>query len=509
MKRLILYLVLVGLLLVRPLFGTDFFVSHETGASDNEGDGTTGSPYRTLQKAFDVAGAGDVVKLKNDANGTTSQADYVFNMELTNLPGTWSTTFHGFQPDVDQGWSNNDHDQKVMYLKDDVDLDIYGYVIDATTTTSRGFLRCTAGEVLGREPDNADTLTLIGVGDQYAAVPITTGGDLATNSWMEITSAQETQSVIDLDNIEVVRESVEGAIEVRADMVKISNLEFTDSATPGDRNYGILSNDTDVATTVHTGAWVTDCTFTNVSTGVHLSPLDSDDVRHEMCIIENNTAQMNDFGSHSTMFFIANGSGTIRYNVITGYVSSHNVSANNIIIGINLGSGSIYGNEIRDVPIADILSGYFAAIGCTDSKISEIRNNVIFNVTHEETETLAGAIYLGGGTVCDAMYNNIIMSCTYGFNSGSNVGYSAFTEYNCIYDTDNDYTGTGIVNNGNNITSDPKFKDATSGDFRLRNSSPCLNTGKPTLNSGFSDMGAWQRQSGITRNNWNSRSRNR
>jgi hypothetical protein len=39
---------------------------------------------------------------------------------------------------------------------------------------------------------------------------------------------------------------------------------------------------------------------------------------------------------------------------------------------------------------------------------------------------------------------------------------------------------------------DPRLVDPAGGDYRLRPNSPCLNTGKPTLAVGFTDIGAWQ-----------------
>jgi len=51
-------------------------------------------------------------------------------------------------------------------------------------------------------------------------------------------------------------------------------------------------------------------------------------------------------------------------------------------------------------------------------------------------------------------------------------------------------------NDAHSIEADPEFVDANNGDFRLKPSSPCLNAGKPTLNGGYTSMGAWQ---GISR----------
>lgn len=73
-------------------------------------------------------------------------------------------------------------------------------------------------------------------------------------------------------------------------------------------------------------------------------------------------------------------------------------------------------------------------------------------------------------------------SCAYCIGSG------ALT--NAWYDSDNARNFKGKYS----IEEDPQFVDAPNNDFRLKPTSPCLNTGKPTLHSGCSSMGAWQRK---------------
>lgn len=65
--------------------------------------------------------------------------------------------------------------------------------------------------------------------------------------------------------------------------------------------------------------------------------------------------------------------------------------------------------------------------------------------------------------------NCIIYDNTGTFNSGAG-NFDSFT-YSCFYNTTDTPSGTGV------ITSDPLFVDAPNYDFRLRPSSPCINTG--------------------------------
>lgn len=61
------------------------------------------------------------------------------------------------------------------------------------------------------------------------------------------------------------------------------------------------------------------------------------------------------------------------------------------------------------------------------------------------------------------------------------------------------WSNTYPDNDANSIVADPLFMDAANADFRLKPTSPCLNAGRPTLGSGYTDMGAWQRISRIRR----------
>ena len=63
--------------------------------------------------------------------------------------------------------------------------------------------------------------------------------------------------------------------------------------------------------------------------------------------------------------------------------------------------------------------------------------------------------------------------------------------YNCIFGASTVFQNTDSLSS-TDITDDPQFIDAVNGDFRLKISSPCLNTGKITLGNGKITMGAWQ-----------------
>jgi hypothetical protein len=75
------------------------------------------------------------------------------------------------------------------------------------------------------------------------------------------------------------------------------------------------------------------------------------------------------------------------------------------------------------------------------------------------------------------------------------------TGYNCFYGraSESDYfaeTGGSYPEafKSTDFAADPLFVDGVNNDFRLLPGSPCLNTGKPTLQNGYSSVGAWQQK---------------
>jgi hypothetical protein len=120
----------------------------------------------------------------------------------------------------------------------------------------------------------------------------------------------------------------------------------------------------------------------------------------------------------------------------------------------------------------------------TDGLMGFIVDNVIY-------ENAGGAITNGiniPNTNANAMiFNNIIVGCTTSINDAAGINFGG---WNCFYNNGSNWT----LRNGD-IVADPQFMNAPNGDFRLKPTSPCLNTGKPTLNSGYTDIGTWQRKS--------------
>jgi hypothetical protein len=147
------------------------------------------------------------------------------------------------------------------------------------------------------------------------------------------------------------------------------------------------------------------------------------------------------------------------------------------------------------------------SIYCLNSGMNIIEHN-IFNITGTVTSVIeivtAGflannVIYEGtGGSITNGIkvaiggqsavvYNNIIVGCTTSIDDLATVNFGG---WNCFYNNGSNWT----LRNGD-IVADPQFMNAAGGDFRLKPTSPCLNTGKPTLGGGYTSMGVWQRKS--------------
>lgn len=192
------------------------------------------------------------------------------------------------------------------------------------------------------------------------------------------------------------------------------------------------------------------------------------------CTISNNTASSQGGGVYSY------GDGTIERSIISGNSSPEGGGTLCYLGGI-VNNSLFHGNTASSQG-----GGVFLVQGGT------LRN---CTVSGNAATNYGGGLYVSlGGT----NYNTIIYGNTAGI-SGENYttnGGGTFA-YSC---TTPDPGGTG------NITNDPQFVDAPSGDYRVQPSSPCVNAGtnqawmaaaldldgRPRLNAGSVDMGAYE-----------------
>ena len=160
--------------------------------------------------------------------------------------------------------------------------------------------------------------------------------------------------------------------------------------------------------------------------------------------------------------------------LLYGFASAINCYCHDSATGIQIFSNgnSIIGNRINTCTIGMDFALYHS---------SSVINNTISGCTTGITGTTA---------YNNVFINNIISGCTTGANWTTANQKINWWDYNCWNNT------TDVVNvtTGDHVllATDPQFINVAGGDFRLKPSSPCLNTGMPTLDSGKVTMGAWR-----------------
>jgi hypothetical protein len=171
-------------------------------------------------------------------------------------------------------------------------------------------------------------------------------------------------------------------------------------------------------------------------------------------------------------------------------VISNNCSYGGIIIEsceFSHGNGkrSIYSNGAMSI----ICNNIFNISGTVTSVIDVISGAMITNnaIYKNSGGTITNGILFGAIAQGSMVFNNIIVGCTTSINDTATINFGG---WNCFYNNGSNWT----LRNGD-IVADPQFMNAPNGDFRLKPTSPCLNTGKPTLGGGYTNIGAWQRKS--------------
>jgi predicted outer membrane repeat protein len=108
------------------------------------------------------------------------------------------------------------------------------------------------------------------------------------------------------------------------------------------------------------------------------------------------------------------------------------------------------------------------------------------------------AVSFGGGIA--SVYSTPVLNNCIIWGNESSSGNELFIfdgtttlNYSCYSNGNNDVYGTNFIASNHNITSDPKFADATGNDFRLLGNSPCVNSGENSYNSTARDIRGQER----------------
>jgi len=165
-------------------------------------------------------------------------------------------------------------------------------------------------------------------------------------------------------------------------------------------------------------------------------------------------------------------------------------------------SGGNYGIKAYMTTIINsIIAGGWR--GVESMYYTHLRNCTFYNQTNE-------AIYIANSSYPASSVKNCIFVVNdkdndYVIRFGSSGGSIQDFSYNCYYGADGGVITTPFYNDKlsaeftpqgmGNIIQDPLFVDAANGDYKLKPNSPCINTGKPTIGDGYTNIGAWQRKS--------------
>jgi hypothetical protein len=224
------------------------------------------------------------------------------------------------------------------------------------------------------------------------------------------------------------------------------------------------------------------------------------------CLISNNAPR-------SVTVFVTGG--VLEDTIITGTTAGHDLAP--VVIGYGKNGGTVRRCKIiNNTPPGNIAGG--VQIHCS----GRLENSLVWG--NKAGASSLGAVLIGGGvpdTVGGTMVNCTVVSNSTVSGAAGVTMQGGGTMTNCIVYTNNaafpNYSGataaawnscapelTAGVNG--NINTDPLFKNAAAGDYRLKDSSPCVNAGLtlggmsgttdlnggPRVKSSVVDMGAYE-----------------
>lgn len=182
--------------------------------------------------------------------------------------------------------------------------------------------------------------------------------------------------------------------------------------------------------------------------------------------------------------------GTYSKSFLDAVILSNNEGMTNIVVqDCNFSHGNAYTCiRCNGAGTHIIRNNLFNISGAVNKVIKMTYQSWITNNTIYENSggTITTGIDISAATsIATEISNNIIVGCTTSIND--EAAYSGYCQggWNCFYNNGTDWT----LRYGD-IQADPQFIDAANDDFRLQPTSPCLNTGKHTLNNGYTTMGA-------------------
>jgi hypothetical protein len=428
----------------------DKYVSH---SGDDGNDGSSGSPYRTIQKAIDEISTGDTAWIKADE---TYELETVQNGTAGEVKTGELNRFY-----VDAGVTpSSSYIGKNIFVDDGTVSDSYGYKITAAQGQAGGYY------TVSRDFSGTGSNLTWRVGDQGATTIDMDGADgKALKGYYQNTGDQDCGGakykdanngwvVLDLNNGAFQLFNVGDNRDLRWGNFKVTNANSGQDVfvlLPANEQYGYL---------------LQNIRWTGGRRGIYMNKLGNPIIRD---------CKFTGTYSASPVFGIVHFLSACNRGAIIEACEFAHGNAARAIYAQNQGMNVICNNIFN---ISGTVTDVINIVGA-----AAIFNNVIY----ENGGTITDGIELAGSAKSCGIWNNIIVGCANSINDPADVNFGG---WNCFYNNTNVWT----LRDGD-IQADPQFVDAANGDFRLKPISPCLNTGKPTANGGFTSIGAWQRKS--------------
>jgi len=200
--------------------------------------------------------------------------------------------------------------------------------------------------------------------------------------------------------------------------------------------------------------------------------------------------------------------GFTRGYILGGYFSSINPAFLSDGVVATTAIGAEFYVSSADQPVINAYRyggmGGLTLVGCIIRKNGAGRgiqcagSGACFNIINCVVYNAEDCIYIDSEDAIVRQYNNIFMVAAGASDKAINLvkGNLQYSDYSCLWSVD-DKTPSASNRWGysdtppNCIEQDPKFTDPANGDFSLQSDSPCIDTGKPTLEGGYSTMGCW------------------
>lgn len=468
---------------------TTYYIDYKNG-NDTTGDGSTGTPWKTLNKALTTVSNGDTIKVRGDAGDKTTWYRERRSTSLTTLTiEADSGHTPAFVGSVEYtSWSKTDGYTNIYEAAYTPSV-IYGCWNGGTEIVSVGSLATCDSTTNSYYFDNPGDKLYINIGGDAptsieactsnAYVLQLTGSGATLRSLIFQHHCQALRltggtGTVDLCTLRYWFPAANGTAFSCIYLDTGSTYAITDCAITCKNGANIghgITADSDVSSITISG-----CTITSCINGIDING-GTGHLIHD-CIVSdsNNWCVIAD----------GNSTGTI-YNV-----TCHNYDYGGIKVGSAVGettnAWTIHHCTVYD-ETGDSNYGYNS-----DGGDSNWYHNIAYNITVD------GWILQTDGTVNAS--NNISAEC------GGNGYYAAAAytptltaDYNCSYNNGTAYSGDWSQGE-NDVTSDPTFTNAASADFTLQDGSPCIDAGVAVagINDGYSgtapDIGRYEVMAG-------------